>query len=323
MYYTHNLRANLEKWQERVCTSSYQSFENSFNFFFSKLDSVPLFKSILLESVEEYTSDESKLGEYYEAVFDGAESFYYENEREAAATCFQFLKYLKEVKKHTWHAVITNVATDTSHNAMLERFNENYINPITQYIYDQIDDASFTLYLLEKYKLRVEWFKRGELLKRYKDNTAESLLEDDLRLFLFDQGVDYPFSTPKSASGRADVIDLSNPDDPLVLEVKIYDTERQYKKNRIADGFSQIVTYSNDYNKSVGYLVVFNVDNVEIEIVGDSPKTQPKSVLFNHKTYFIIVINLNQDETASKKGKLEVVRISENELTKKITEVES
>lgn len=323
MYYTHNLRTNLQEWRNRVYRSTYQNFDNNFNFFFAKLGDIGLLKSLLLEAGEKYHLERSKLDEFYESVFRNANIMYYENEQDAAASCFQFLVYLRTMKNHDPSVILRNLGHGKHHSEQLENFIENYIDPITHYLHDQIDDANSTLYLLEKYKSRVEWFLRGKLMEQYRNNNSEQYLEDDLRLFLFDQGIDYPFSTPRSASGRADIVGLIDKDDPLVLEIKIYDSSRGYRKNRVIDGFTQIVKYSNDYNKSVGYLIVFNIDNVEIDIQKTTTRhtSYPRSVIFNHKTYFIIVVNLNQDVTASKQGKLTIESISEGELTERVKDM--
>jgi hypothetical protein len=320
MYYTHNLRTNLEEWTNRVYRSTYQNFENNYNFLFSKFEQVPLLKSLLTEVTAKHPLDSNTLNTFYKEVFQNSENLYYQSEADAASTCFQFLTFLKN-RKHTGHTILMQLGSGGQHSELLETFMENYIKPITHYLHDRIDDASFTLYLLEKYKFRVEWFIEHELLKKYQEDNSEDILENHLRLFLFDQGVDYPFSTTRSASGRADVVGLLDTEDPLVLEIKIFDSQRGYRKNRVIAGFSQIVKYASDYNKSVGYLVVFNLENIEINIeTTTAVKTNPKSIIFNHKTYFIIIINLNNDVTASKQGKLKVETITEAELVKEISE---
>lgn len=145
----------------------------------------------------------------------------------------------------------------------------------------------------------------------------EQIFEDDLRLFLFDQGIDYPFSTPKSTSGRGDIIGSIDTNDPLIIEIKIFDRKKNYGKQRIIEGFSQILKYTNDYNKDIGYLVIFNADNAEIDFVlNENTKIFPPMVLFNNRTYFLIVINLYTGVSASKIGTTESIVITENELTK-------
>jgi hypothetical protein len=149
------------------------------------------------------------------------------------------------------------------------------------------------------------------------EKSYEQIFEDDLRLFLFDQGIDYPFSTPKSTSGRADIIGAIDTNDPLVIEIKIFDREKGYHKNRVSEGFSQIIKYTNDYHKDIGYLVVFNIDKAEIDIdLAEKSHIFPPMINFNNKTYFIVVININTGVSASKIGKTEVITITEAELTK-------
>ena len=43
-----------------------------------------------------------------------------------------------------------------------------------------------------------------------------------------DQGIDYTFSTPKSASGRGDIIGAIETDNPLIVEIKIVDKNKKY-----------------------------------------------------------------------------------------------
>ena len=212
-----------------------------------------------------------------------------------------------------------NVFREQNHRDGVKAFLDGIVTPIVNYLHESLDNISYILYILERYKLRTEWFTKDSLRKKYKEvenKQYEQVLEDDVRLYLFDQGIDYPFSTPKSASGRADVVSLIDTEDPLVMEIKIYDSERKYGKERIISGFTQIVKYANDYLKNVGYLVVFNLDEIEIEIESIEPDNKfPNRVIFNGKTYYIIIVNLNYDTTASNLKKLNPVTISYKELT--------
>jgi hypothetical protein len=197
---------------------------------------------------------------------------------------------------------------------------EDFISPIIYFLYDKLDESNSTIFLLEKYKRRSEWFTCKDLNYRYKmaSKSYEQIFEDDLRLFLFDQGIDYPFSTPSSASGRVDIVGEIDTNDPLIIEIKIFDRLKGYGKDRIKDGFTQIVKYANDYNKNVGYLVVFNMDDCELMFnFPDSMKVFPPSINYNNKTIYFIVINCAISESASKIGTLKVVEITEDELIKK------
>lgn len=136
-----------------------------------------------------------------------------------------------------------------------------------------------------------------------------------MRLFLFDQGIDYPFSTPKSASGRADIVGEIETDDPLIIEIKIFDRAKKYGKDRIKSGFKQIVEYCNDYNKNVGYLVIYNMESVDINFkFKPVSKMFPPSLTFNNRIFYFIVVNTSPRESASKAGAVEEIAVTEAEL---------
>lgn len=185
------------------------------------------------------------------------------------------------------------------------------------YLHDRLDKSNAILYLLEKYKKRTEWFTRKQLHSTYQNATKsyEQILEDDLRLFLFDQGIDYPFSTPASASGRADIIGEIETDDPLIVEIKIVDKQKGYGKTRIKEGFAQVVKYANDYGKQVGYLVLFNLDDCEINFTDvDNGRVFPPAISFNGKTFYFVVVNCFVGESASKAGALKQLSVTLAEL---------
>lgn len=243
----------------------------------------------------------------------------FEDEEQAGAQLYKFnLIILDDKAESTPIEYFFRIMGGRNFEDGKKEFFENYIEPIIRFLHDHLDEGNSVLYLLEKYKKRVEWFMKDTLLLKYRSvaGNYEQVFEDDLRIFLFDQGIDYPFSTPKSASGRADIVGLIDTKNPLIIEIKIYDTSKSYKKNRIISGFSQIVKYTNDYNKNVGYLVVFNIDNVEIQIDSeDSDNTFPNRIIFDNKTYYIVFVNLNIDSTASKVGTLKVETLTKEELT--------
>lgn len=244
--------------------------------------------------------------------------FEFNEEAEQAAVFYYVSKYF--IQEWGPNRILSwTYISGTSFDERRIEYIETFINPLVEYLHDKIDKSSSILYLLEKYKKRVEWFKKIELYERYKSITKgyEQYLEDDLRLFLFDQGIDYPFSTPKSSSGRADIVGLIDTEDPLIVEIKIYDTEKGYGKERIISGFSQVIKYSNDYNKDSGFLVIFNFDNKELRFNLNLPQPKfPPSLIINNKNYYFIIVNLFPHSSASKIGKTEFIEINESDLTK-------
>ncbi len=311
MYYNHNLRVNLKEWRNRLIKSSYEQFDNFHKYFFDKIENIPTLYSYI--SASPFVPKQgafTNLNLYYRMNPS------FENEEHEAVYKYYLIKHLVSQSKITEYTMDLVGASD--YKQSLGNYVEEFIDPITNYLHDKLDEGSSVLYLLEKYKLRTEWFFKQKLACLYNDHShiGENKLEEDLRLYLYDQGIDYPFSTPLSASGRADIVSMLHTDDPLVLEIKIYDESKNYKKNRIAEGFSQIIKYANDYHKQVGYLVVFNLDAVNFEFqCEENEKNWPNRVIFEGKTYYIIVINLNSDKTASKSGKIKKVSITLDDLT--------
>lgn len=195
-------------------------------------------------------------------------------------------------------------------------FNSFVFVPIVNFLHDTLEESNNALVLLERCKNRTEWFRKSELRTTYSQASSkgyEQVLEDDLRLFLFDQGIEYPFSTPKSASGRADIVaDLETPD-PLIVEIKIVDEQRNYGKRCITDGITQIYKHACDFDKSLGYLVVFNMDVAEIEFELSS-ESMPSRITIAGKTLFLVVVNLQDLKPASKQGQLKKVTLTESDL---------
>lgn len=318
MYYNHNLRTRIQEWRNRLYKFDYNHMPNQYIFFIKNLDSEPIIKGILNEAMDKYNVTESVVEGWkvkLNILRDVPTKF--SNPEEFAAYIFGLLKWLQ--KQPNIGKAILNLTYSRNESDAYTRFNDDYITHLTNYLHDVLDESNSMLYLLEKYKRRTEWFMREQLLAKYNSASGknEKALEADLLLYLFDQGIDYPLSTPASASGRADIVGLIDTEDPLVMEIKIVDKEKKYGKGRVAGGFAQVVKYSNDYHKNVGYLVIFNIDPEEIEIQTAVPSKQwPPRVHLNNKVYYIITVNLNNQQSASKVGKLKKLTIKESELTK-------
>lgn len=317
MYYNHNLRTNLQDWKNRLYRGTYIDFGNQLKYFFHFLENDKVLKGLIDESCLRYPLTEDQLREFDDKIGKGMR-IEHDNQENHAAFSYLFLKYLINI--HTFRQIQhLNIFRAKDFEGVKNMLIEEYISPIIYYLHDRLEKSNSILYLLEKYKKRSEWFKKAELNISYSLATAnyERIFEDDLRLYLFDQGIDYPFSTPKSTSGRADIVGEIDTLDPIVIEIKIFDRSRNYGKNRIKEGFAQIVKYTTDFNKDLGYLVIFNMNNVEIDLkFPESNKLFPPMILFNNKSYFFIVINLFELDSASKLTQIESIEVTENDLIK-------
>ncbi|MEN2766841.1 hypothetical protein [Ornithinibacillus xuwenensis] len=173
---------------------------------------------------------------------------------------------------------------------------EQYFYPLYEYIYERIEDSSTILYLLLRYTFRTEWFHKNRLFTLYESDTkrGEDNLTLDLQEYLHNHGMDYPFSTPHSSSGRSDLVALLETNDPMVLDVKLFNLDKGYDKAYIRKGLVQAYRYALDYGKPTGYLLIYNLDkrNLSFEM---NENSHVKTVKMGNKEIYIIVVNLFTD----------------------------
>jgi hypothetical protein len=192
-----------------------------------------------------------------------------------------------------------------------------FVEPLYEYIDEHLDDQRAVLALLRRYKHKCEWFQRdyiNELLGAGERKLAYHLYE-----YLFDQGIEFSIE-PTSASGEADLVAAQKSSDPLVADVKIFDPAKSKGKSYILRGFRQVYTYALDYNEPFGYMVVFNNSGKDLAL--PSALTEQSTPLFTHnnKTIFVLVVDVYEyQDTASVRGRLEAIVISEDEFTREIT----
>jgi hypothetical protein len=151
---------------------------------------------------------------------------------------------------------------------------------------------------------RVEWFTKNEVIKLYhsieKHGEFEKILENQIRLYLFDNGHDFPISNPSSPSGRADIISFHKKLEPLVIEVKIYDKNKGYNLNKIKEGFRQSYHYALDYKTKSANLVVFVFDDVKLKPI-DTDGNYTTNLVYQDKKINIIPVYLSTDSASGKK----------------------
>lgn len=310
MFTNNNLKEHLLTWRNRISKSSFDQFPNQISYFIKNIEKETKLISLINRGITNYKIDDDFVKNWFRNY--GVE-YLFKNEEQQAACCFYALKFIIEKNEPSALCYMAFLGERQCQSEYIE----NFIDPIIEYLGDNITKASAVLYLIEKYKKRVEWFTKRALLLKYRsaEKQYEDIFEDDLRLFLFDQGVEYPFSTPKSASGRVDVVGLIETNDPLIVEIKIFDKEKNYGKTRIISGLTQILKYCNDYVKDVGYLVIFNLETIEIDFKMKNMKNKyPPRLLINGITIYFYVINIAQTKPASKIGKSTVLSFTEEEL---------
>lgn len=200
-------------------------------------------------------------------------------------------------EKASMPLIVKNFVND--HNSAFLEITRLFVNPIFNYLTDHIRASSAMLYLLLRYKRWAEWFMVGMLCDMYsqasKTGHGEDALDENLRHFLFENGIDFPFSQPASPGGKVDIIAGLETDDPLVLEVKIWDSDKKYGEDRVRDGLRQAMDYADKYGKDRGYVVVFNLDQEPLEFESpDDSDEWPARLDHGGKTYYFITVNIGE-----------------------------
>lgn len=185
-----------------------------------------------------------------------------------------------------------------------EDFFSQVLTPLCSYIDERIDEGDLLLYTLTRYQRECAWFETPALLDlrgRVASGKLEEAMDRHLRAWLFREGVDYPFSTPSSPSGRADVV-IWQGEEPLAIEVKVYDGDGRGTKH-VAQGLWQAQRYAQDYGVPFGYLVVFNVSTHLISFDANRASDGPPCVVVGNSNVFAIVLDVGVHQMSASKEK--------------------
>jgi hypothetical protein len=190
-------------------------------------------------------------------------------------------------------------------NASVREMTEKLVEPFIEFLEERLGSESEVLYLLERLKSRIEAFDQKELYSAYQADTRHGEVAYDryVRKYLFDQGIDHPFSQPRSASGEADIVSGLDGQDPLVEETKLYDGG-DYGISYVAKGFNQAVQYAQDHGKTVAHLVVINLSDHNIGLPSDEePSIWPPRLHTSGVTVYMVAIRAKPLASASRRGK--------------------
>jgi len=213
------------------------------------------------------------------------------------------------------YALALSFGDDNIH-VLARQFVKCIVSPLFDFLRERAGAEGSILYVLERYVRRVEWFDRDDLYDRAMADTrkAEQVYDADLRRFLFSEGINMPFSQARSASGLSDVLTDLDTDDPLVCEVKIYDSASRSKRH-LATGVNQAIQYASDYGKQVAYLVIINLSGRPLSLpTEDDSKAWPPHITVAGVRIYLITIRALPTESASKQGKPVPVTITYDDL---------
>ena len=255
-----------------------------------------------------------------EAKTDNPDGRPYGETGEQAAT-LGYIKWQKFSGQTNPHAFYDHtLSAQGGFEESVSLYRDWYVEPLFDYLDEVLDDGNVLLATLIRYKQKVEWYRRDEVVALYEGDTlrGESRLKKHMFEFLFDQGL--PFHVePTTASGKPDVVSLDDSEHPFIGEVKIFDPARSKGPSDIKKGLYQVFRYCWDYNEPLGHLIVFNVSNKQLRVELPSAPDGIPRFEYNHKTIFLTVIDVHEHErTASTRGIADTVTISAAELVHEV-----
>lgn len=313
VHYIQSLRHKLRKRVARLNSIEHVVFHHSLRQFWGFLQSHPLFEGILEDLARRCRGARSDA----QLVVTLKQPEVSDSELHNAAMAYFVVKLCVESNDTNIETDVGSVYGGGGVNPELNHFRSLFLRPFCDYLDEQLDDQRAILALLTRYKHKCEWFGKQQLYDVWKEQKArgEKHLKAHLFEYLHDQGIDL-FIEPKSASGEVDLISDQIGEDRLIAEAKVFSPPPQGKSDIVA-GFNQTYTYTRDYNRPFGYLVVYNVSQTELRFTVPCQDQSTPFLVHNGKTIFLLMIDLCPNKpTASKRGPLKVVEISEQDLVR-------
>jgi len=313
MRFQESLQVQLRNRYRRLYKSDYGSYASELRYMRTWLDAQPALKAII--SAIERSEPDLDADDWYGALERHSGIDWPNSETGRAKVVWRVLVRLAEGELEA-HDVGWTFSSETNANDAVRDFTDSAVEAFIEYLEQRLAAESDMLYVLERYRRRVLWFEQERLWRSYETDTAhgEAIYDSDLRRFLFEQGVDYPYSQPLGPSGRVDIIAEADTDDPLTCEVKLFDSG-SYGPAYLAKGVNQARRYAEDYGKTECYLVVFNLVDRPLDFPSDDEsKDWPPRLHVGDVTVFLIVVQARPLPAASGGGRLEPITISRGQL---------
>lgn len=221
-----------------------------------KIKSLPQCHQILNNLIHKYPLTEQEIKSFVELgeiklLFEKHSEQYY------IAFCLQWYYYQKEhgaslIKNYADKAKWL-IKTDKDEIDKVIIFKTDVIRPIVDFTISQIKEHNIIYYYLDRYKSRVERYTYSAL-----SDKKELDLQNDLALYLFDQGLSF-YQEPNLGNGRPDfVIDLECNGKPFVIEIKRI---KKLTQGAIEVSLRQLRAYLNQLQLlAYGCLYIFTED---------------------------------------------------------------
>jgi hypothetical protein len=311
--YLQQQRYLLQKKVRRLNSCDHQLFHSAFVQFWNYLKEHQMFSGVLAKLDAEAPTHEEDIALLTNRR-DGIPVF--EREEEALAFTFRLLQHCAAQPVGGTQAPEVSIGHSLSHerqfSASLNAFRDSYLEPFYEYLDEALDQHAAVLSLLLKYKRKVEWFERGQVVELAAK--GERTLAEHLYAYLFDQGLAFHIE-PQSASGEADLVARD-----LVLDAKIFDGDRR-GVSYIKNGVNQLLTYARDFHQTAGYLVIYRTCPADLQFSFERTDSLVPFVALSGKTLYLLVVDIcDYGVPASKRGANKAYELAEYELRTVLTE---
>jgi len=314
MRYERNLQAQLRERYRQLFKAGFTIYKRELEYFRKFLLSVPALSAII-NTIQRAEPDFDP-DKWYAEKFQFKNYDFPESEIGRAKFIWRIIEKIATGELDAVQVSFVFPDSTSDINGRMRLVTEQLIEPFVIFLEFRIGTESEMLYLLDKVKRRIEFFDKERL---YEECTAsgrhrEEVYDRYVRQFLFDQGVDYPFSQPRSASGEADIVSGLETDDPLVSEIKLYDGD-SYGGAYLAQGFNQALQYAQDYGKTSAYLLIMNLSDQNLHMPTDEDvQIWPPRLHTAGVTVYMVVVRAKPLSSASQRGKQTTKRVSRDDL---------
>lgn len=312
--YIQNIRYKLQKRVRRLNSIDQQFFPFALKQFWHYLENDAIYRGLL----DELEIQSTKIEDDIKSILEGT-SLVFDTEQEQIIASYSVLKTCA-LSENTdlVHNISFTYGRQSSRSENLDYFRDFFLEPFYEYLDEGLDSQSLMLFLLNQYKHKSEWFKRDSLYDIWENNTqkGEKLLALNLYEYLHDQGVQFSIE-PSSISGEADIVSSQKDSEPLIADAKIFNPEKSQGADYIAKGFRQVYDYLLDYNEAFGYLIIYKTADTYLRFAFPNADQSTPYFQHNNKTIFFIVVDIfPHAKSASKRGKMKNIDLTEEKLIK-------
>jgi hypothetical protein len=315
-----SIRYKLQKRVRRLNSSDHHHFAPLLRIFFHFFDCFGLLKGVVDELMAR-VDKEDILGSVERIIND--EALFGTSEEESAAIGYLLLRRIAE-RPETVNLLNVGFSygAGTEGSDVLDTVRTVFLEPFYEYLDEHLDDEQAILYLMRRYKHRCEWFHAARLRRGVVDETqrGEKGLALDLYEYLHDQGIDFHIE-PHSTSGIPDFVADQVGKDRVIADTKLFWPERSKGRAYIISGFHQAYIYACDYNEPCAYLVIYRMCSESLNFLVPATQGTFPSLCVNNRTIFFVVVDICEHEvSASKRGPMKSIDITEDELVQRIEE---